>query len=1611
MFNNNIRAQTPSYSISPNPMCYTVGATYNSFAGIVANVPGADSYSWQVIGPPGCTPTFTILPGLGLPTNTLIAISTTCCGQYSVTVIALLGGVPIATLTSANPLFSGGLTNGLIYCAGGGASITVATPTICRGAGTALTAQGANTYTWTGPSGPLGSGGVMVVTPTVNSTYTVTGTTAQGCIVTATANVYVQAATVAVSPASQTMCLGSTVCFTATAGAVGGPNVVPSVTTAIEWYDPNSAPPNSFASNVLTTCTNAIGGNFKAILTYTGSAGITCTAEAIAAVTIGTNISVGISASAQSVCPGSPVTFTANSIATNYTWTPGDGSGNQFVNPATFNPTNPTCYTVTADYAGCPGEATVCVGMLTLTPTMAGSTPSTCPGQTYTLSATGGTTYSFYYVNNGVPQLIPPGNSSNSSIVVIPPSLAATYSVGAFGGGCSGGTTFTVQRQYLNPILSPSAFSVCPGTVMTFSATNVGAGSTYTFEAPYQVTPGSSYISTGSASVVAHVPTLPFPRTYTLYADSAGCTGNTSVTIYSLVLNPTLTASSASICPNTQFTLSSSGGAGTTYTFNAGYQVSPGSSVIPQSPGDNTINVVYHTPSPTVNLSAAFYTVTVDSAGCRGTGTIQIGRLNLSNNLSLRLTAPTQSVCPNTMFTFSASGGAGTNYTITSPTAPSGTIPLQTANTATHTQASFPQTYTVSADSAGCTGTATSTVFLLNLNPTITANPNPVCANIPVVLSATGGTNTYFTFVKTTTVAPFIAPVGTPSTTSSTATDSPGPVDPLNYIVYADSAGCVGTATVAVTISPPLVIGASVSSPTTCSGTSATLSATGPTNALYTWFEPSGSGSVAISSPLPYNTATSGIGVNPTVTTSYTVLAVDPAGCEGTAVVTLSINPTASLTIVLAPQNATICPGTNATLTASGTNSYTWSPGGSLQPNPFTPTVIASPSVTTIYTVLGTNNAGCYGVATITLNVGTYPNLQPNIVTTASAVCPGFTSTLTAFTANTYTWTGTTFTNSIFQQSIAVGPGTFVVVGSNGGTCIDSATVVIGQAPPLNINVVHATTPGTTCISSNTPKFSKPVILTASGAASYVWFPYNPNNMTYSLGPQTTVRPPASTCYTVTGFTSICAGTAAICVTVIPQFTMNVTPPLPAMCFGDSLKLSITNVSTMAVGPTSAFTYSWTEAANAPPISISNILTQTVMVYPQNTTTYSVEVFDARKCVSVPRLVTVTVFPRPLTAVSVPTINSVPVNTVCFVGPNPGPSDVVLNLSANNQNQNLPFGVVPTYTWISPYPANYNSILTPVNNNNIVVNAPLRAPAVVVYTVISGYNGIPGCRREDTVSVRVMDCRPVRDVKFTTAEPIDTICTKDCITFMNLTDTMAGNPQSLVWSFPGGSPNTSTVSLPTVCYNLPGKYNVILRVANPYPLLDGGSELTKGELSFIRVVDVPNITIVPPGQISSDTTIRFGTSLNLSASGGITYQWEPNYNITALTGKNVTVKPFRTTQYILTGYNSKSCASRDTLNVIVIEDCGEMFVPNAFSPNGDGHNDVLKVNGICLETLTFMVFNRWGEKIFETNDQANGWDGTYKGDEMGTGVYVYRLEGKGYDGKAFSSKGNITLIR
>jgi gliding motility-associated-like protein len=95
----------------------------------------------------------------------------------------------------------------------------------------------------------------------------------------------------------------------------------------------------------------------------------------------------------------------------------------------------------------------------------------------------------------------------------------------------------------------------------------------------------------------------------------------------------------------------------------------------------------------------------------------------------------------------------------------------------------------------------------------------------------------------------------------------------------------------------------------------------------------------------------------------------------------------------------------------------------------------------------------------------------------------------------------------------------------------------------------------------------------------------------------------------------------------------------------------------------------------------------------------------------------------------------------------------------------------------------------------------------------------------------------------------------------------------------------------------------------------------------------------------------------------------------------------------------------------LINECGEMFVPNAFSPDGNGENDMECVYGKCVQDIYFVIYDRWGEKVFETTNISKCWDGTFRGKEMNTAVFVYYMKAKLTTGEEVEKKGNISLFR
>jgi hypothetical protein len=258
------------------------------------------------------------------------------------------------------------------------------------------------------------------------------------------------------------------------------------------------------------------------------------------------------------------------------------------------------------------------------------------------------------------------------------------------------------------------------------------------------------------------------------------------------------------------------------------------------------------------------------------------------------------------------------------------------------------------------------------------------------------------------------------------------------------------------------------------------------------------------------------------------VLMASTSSSVSYAVQNVTVNLSPNLTV--SSSTDAICTGATATLTASGALSYSWSPAATLSSSTAA-NVVCNPAGSTTYVVTGSNNNGC--AMTKTVSVEVY-NIPPGIQVSATSIslCPGFTSTLSATGAQHYTWTSTSGA-TLYGSTVTLGICQYTVYGADNskGYCAQMFMSSIIVAPPLNVTATKDK--NVTCLNPDNPKYSLPVTLTATGASQYEWKPYVPGYMTYSLGASTIVSPTISTCYTVTGSTSICSGSAVICLSVV----------------------------------------------------------------------------------------------------------------------------------------------------------------------------------------------------------------------------------------------------------------------------------------------------------------------------------------------------------------------------------------------------------------------------------------------------------------------------------------------
>ncbi len=312
-------------------------------------------------------------------------------------------------------------------------------------------------------------------------------------------------------------------------------------------------------------------------------------------------------------------------------------------------------------------------------------------------------------------------------------------------------------------------------------------------------------------------------------------------------------------------------------------------------------------------------------------------------------------------------------------------------------------------------------------------------------------------------------------------------------------------------------------------------------------------------------------------------------------------------------------------------------------------------------------------------------------------------------------------------------------------------------------------------------------------------------------------------------------------------------------------------------------------------------------------------------------------------------------------------------------------GTIPVYQW-------------QVNGTNAGTNSPsftttgLANGDVITVIMTSSFACATGSpATSNTVSVVVNSCTP--PVANFTANQTIFCATPACV---NFTDLSTNTPTSWSWSFPGGSPATSTSQNPTnICYSANGSYDVTLIATNS----DGSDTLT--QTGYITV-GLPVVVTISGNLVINACE---STTLYADPTDG-TYAWSSGSS----TSPQVTVSPTVTTDYTVTYTSPAGCTDSETTTVVV-ENIFTYYMPTGFSPNGDGINDIIQVQGRGIDYINLKIFDRIGEKVFETTNPNEGWDGKLIVLRMNNNVFVYDLLVVFCDGSEAKEHGAIMLAR
>ncbi|MNK18571.1 Leupeptin-inactivating enzyme 1 precursor [compost metagenome] len=1317
------------------------------------------------------------------------------------------------------------------------------------------------------------------------------------------------------------------------------------------------------------------------------------------------------------------ITFN-NYVAPTFVWSPTTNMTNSTTLNPTVAPTATTTYALTAtnSIGGCTStdQVTITVNPLP-TATIAGTAAvcqnATAPTITFT-GANGTAPYTFTYnINGGTNQTVSSG-AGITATVTAPTTATGTFTYNLVSvtsaAGCSqnqtGSAIITVNPiPTVNTVASQTVCANTSTTAVTFTGNNT-ASTTFNW---VNNTPSIGLGATGSGNIGAftalNTTGAPVTATITVTPTLNGCTG--SPQNFTMTVNPIPTVNavaSQTVCANTSTTAVTFTGNNTASTTFNWVNNTPSIGLGATGSGNIGAFTALNTTGAPVT---ATITVTPTLNGC--TGSPQNFTMTVNPIPTVNAVA-SQTVCANastTAITFTGNNTASTTFNWVNNTPSiglgangSGNIGAFTALNATGS--SITATITVTPVLNSCNGSPQNFTIVVSPSPTI-SGVFTACAGLTTQLTGSGTPATANPWVSSN---PAVATINATGLVNGISAGS-------STITYTNSAGC--SITQAVTITS----GATISGTATiCAGATTQLTGSGIPATANPWT--SSNTAVATVSNTGLVTGVSG----GTVTITYT----NSSGCLDNEVVTVNGLPTIT--------GSDVCIGATTQLNGSGTANATnpW-----VSSNPAVATINATGLVNGIsagtVTITYTNSNGCSN--TMTLNVlGT-----PTISGTLNA-CVGATTQLSAtgIPAATNPWTSSnpavaTVSNTGLVTGISAGTATITF--TNSGSCQNTALVTINPLPSItgSLNVcVGLTTQLTgspTAAASNAWTSSNNAVATVSGtglvtgvSAGTAVISYTNNN---GCSQTATITVNALPTATISGTSSICAGSSA-------TFTISGTPNASVVYSNGTTNSSVTlnaaGTATVTTGVlNTSTTYSLVSAQSAAPASCGNLLSGSITItvnsnpamdpvtnvvvcpgdnvaIPSFTSTPAGATYSwtntntsiglgASGTGDLPVFTAVNPGAAPISGsvTVIPTIAGCSGTSVTFtIGVSSNPlanagTDLNLCINATTGNQ---IGSAPvagnTYSW-SPVTGLSDPAIA-----NPTVSAAVDGATSYTLTVTNG----AGCEATDVVSVIV---HPLPTVNFNSSATDG--CAPVSITFTN---TSQVNSVNCVWTFEGGN-TVNTCGSVTEQFETAGVYGVTLTIT------DGNgctNSLTKADM----------ITVYPEVDASFDVNVYQQSVLypvfqfTNTSTNATEYTWEFGDGTTSSQ-----VNPTHTYDetpgvyhIILYASNPAGCNDSAVAVVSVIDEL-IFYVPNAFTPDGDEFNNAfLPVfsSGFDAHNYTLLIFNRWGEILFESHDVHIGWDGTYMGQLCKEGVYTWKINFKERNKDKHSEHvGHVNLLK